>query len=427
MKMKRVLILSYYYFPCNGVAAYRPNSWYKYFPKNNIYPIVLTRHWNGNENKWPDYLVEKTEPEKFLRHENGATCYMPYYTNLIVKFTRHHVVQKLGISKLFHLILPLLGKFQLEVDAYNCLKKKAIELIKTEKIDAIIATSPPLNIINLAYKLGSKYNIPYIIDFRDSWNNLQLIDDFKPTIKDLYFNKTKEFYLKKWLSNSKKVITVTPIISELLLKNIGIQSDVVTNGYEKDLLTSLYAEPNKQKFIVSVIGTIHEMQNIQVLLNGLKLFLKNNGDERIEIAFYGVESFDSVTRLIKEALPLNRVITTPRISRNEAIAKMFDSSVLLFPSYHKYRDYYTAKIFEYLGSKRNILMVPANNDKVDELIKDSGSGKIAVSEKDVAFILNKWFEEFKAFGKLNYNGNEEYINKFSRESLAGKLAELAFS
>ncbi len=41
--MKKVLIIAYDFPPLNSVGAKRPYSWYKYFKKYNVYPIVITR------------------------------------------------------------------------------------------------------------------------------------------------------------------------------------------------------------------------------------------------------------------------------------------------------------------------------------------------------------------------------------------------
>ena len=56
--MKRVLVICYYFPPCNGAPAWRPYSWAKNFHLHGIRPTILSRHWSGEENTWEDFIKE---------------------------------------------------------------------------------------------------------------------------------------------------------------------------------------------------------------------------------------------------------------------------------------------------------------------------------------------------------------------------------
>ena len=123
-----------------------------------------------------------------------------------------------------------------------------------------------------------------------------------------------------------------------------------------------------------------------------------------------------MSQLVKKSLPKNFLHISPRVNKAEAIEHTLTSNVLIFPSYKGYKDYYTAKIFEYLGSERNIIMVPGNNDLVDDLILKTQAGKIANSGKEFVKILDNWYMEWKTTGTIKYHGIKENINFFSREN-----------
>ena len=48
--MKKVLLLAYDFPPYTAIGAARPNSWYKHLHENGIYPTVVTRHWDIDNN-----------------------------------------------------------------------------------------------------------------------------------------------------------------------------------------------------------------------------------------------------------------------------------------------------------------------------------------------------------------------------------------
>ncbi|MFM7666825.1 MAG: glycosyl transferase family 1, partial [Bacteroidota bacterium] len=47
--MKKVLIISYFFPPCNLTASNRIAGWKKHLPEFGIYPIIVTRNWTGSE------------------------------------------------------------------------------------------------------------------------------------------------------------------------------------------------------------------------------------------------------------------------------------------------------------------------------------------------------------------------------------------
>ena len=97
--------------------------------------------------------------------------------------------------------------------------KNYLSILSKEKYKLIIVTSPPLNLIRLAYDLNKKFNIPFVVDFQDSWNNLMLAENYNPKIKEKFYNyfesngwlvggrskmKNWKAAANNWMLNSKK-------------------------------------------------------------------------------------------------------------------------------------------------------------------------------------------------------------------------------
>jgi hypothetical protein len=413
--MENILILTYYYPPCIGVPAYRPFSWSKDFHQHGFNTTIITRHWNGNEKKWDEYLEENLSESKTITNQNSKTIYLSYKKNKYLKLAENKWIKKMGISKLIYLFLTISGNFQVELDGFNCFKECLYNELKKEKYKLIIVTSPPLNLIKLAYKANKKFNIPFVVDFQDSWNNMILAENYKPTTKELFYNYLKEFYLKKWLKKSLFITAVTPAFNAFVKRLTHSPIEIITNGFEKNAYIK-NIKPIDTFFNISLMGTVHPIQDISMMLEGLNLFLKDKNSDNIQLNFIGLNSFPEISKKIRAALPEKFIYATDRVSMEESVELTLAANVLLFPSYKGYKGYYTAKIFEYLGSGRNILMVPGNNDVVDDLILSTQTGKIANSDKEFAEVLENWYTEWKNTGTILYHGIRENIDFYSREN-----------
>ncbi|MDF2450175.1 MAG: hypothetical protein K0R26_2679 [Bacteroidota bacterium] len=414
--MENILILAYYYAPCRGVAAYRPSSWAKDFQKHNFKTTTITRQWEGNENVWTDYQKELDWDIKIVNENNSKTIYLPYRKNKYLMLSEKKWMRLLGFNKLIHLFLTITGNFQPEVDAYACFKEYLFKHLQNEKYKVIIVTSPPLNILKLAVAVNKEFKIPFIVDFQDSWNNLMLSENYNPCRKEKFYNSMKLWYLQKWLSKVSFIITVTPSIADLIEKVTEKPVRIITNGFEKEKYTTTPVKATNSYFNISLMGTVHPIQDITMMLKGLNLFLNGKDPELVRVNFIGLNSVPESSRKVKAALPDKFVYISDRVSMDESVEMTLAANILLFPCYKGYKDYYTAKIFEYLGAGRNILMVPGNNDIVDDLILRTGTGKIANSEEEFAAILEKWYIEWKSTGSVEYRGLRENIDFYSREN-----------
>jgi len=168
---------------------------------------------------------------------------------------------------------------------------------------------------------------------------------------------------------------------------------------------------------------LYETQDIDFIIKGFKEFLSlvNNVSD-CSIEFIGQDYLPAISERLKKHLPEGSILTTPRISRKEALQKMKSSHVLYYAGWKGWKGIYSGKIFEYLAAKRNILIAPGDDDVIDELVLETRSGKIANSVEEFSQILFAWYLEWKENKELDYNGIDEKIAEYTREALAKKLA-----
>lgn len=420
--MKKALILTYYFPPHNGVAGWRAYSWSRYLHKYKIYPTIMTRHWQGNENKWDDSTREDTRPPVIEQQEHSSVLFLPFQHSLLKKIAGTFIFKIKIISKLFYFFTLLIGRFSIEIDAYNMFKKELKSYLKEHQFDMVIITAPPQNLVRLGYYIEKKYKIPVILDFRDLWDNEELRDDYKPGFRKRISNAIKKFYLKRWLKNVSLITTVSQSLAEKISSLVPQKVVEITNGFEAELFTN---EPKKNSdfFVISYIGTIYPQLDLSIIIQGLNKFISQVGSQKIRLNFIGTEAIDSVAEKIKQNLPEECLLITPRISKAEAITYTTNSDVLLHAAFKTYKGIYTGKLFYYLGAKKNILIAPGDEDVIEALIKKTDAGKVAHSVDEFYAALLGWYEEWKKAGTVPYYGKQHIISNYTREHQAKLFAE----
>jgi hypothetical protein len=426
--MKKVLILSYYFPPYNGIPGWRPYSWFKHFHKYNIHPTVVTRHWDGSENEWTSTIKESDKPPIIEENESGCLISIPYQHSPFKKISDSALFKIPGVGKLYFLFLLSIGRLSVEIDAYYSFKKFLETYLKTHSFDVIIVSAPPQNIIRLGYYLSKKFNTRFIADFRDIWNNHELNKNYKPSKSEVIKSFIQKRYLKKWLKQAEFVITVSESLARKIRSITSKKVIEITNGFEEELLQGQGIIPSSSVFTISVVGTIYPQQDMSVLINGINKLISETNTQKIQLNFIGIEAIKSVASELKSKLsPDANVYTSARVPREEAIKYTLSSHILVYPGWKNYEGIYSGKIFEYLGAQKNILIAPGDMDIIDQLVEKSGAGKIAHTETECFLILKQWFDEWEKNGSVRYSGKKEIINTYTRESLAKTLADYILS
>ena len=163
--MKKVLIISYFFPPCNFVGAERTAYWTKNLHKYQIYPVVVTRCWNEGQKD----IIGKVDnnESKTIKNDEFEVNYVSYNNQLRDYFTKTAFVRKFFtlIYKLSYYIFPK------KINYINILKRSDEILKKNPEIKTLIISGRPFESFFFGYKLKKKYSyIQWIPDYRDQWN-----------------------------------------------------------------------------------------------------------------------------------------------------------------------------------------------------------------------------------------------------------------
>jgi len=442
--MKNVLILAYDFPPYVSVGGMRPTSWFKNMHRHGLYPIIITRQWSNEFRDYRDFISASHSKETIIeKTKEGTIIKTPYKPNL-----SNRLLLKYGDSRFKFLRKMVTAYYEFAQFVFLVGPKKELylaaeEYMKDQQVDMILATGEPYVLFKFASQLSSKYNIPWIADYRDTWSQNRAASNY------MLKNKWESIFEKKYLANVKLITTASPVfkknISELLP---GKSFRIVSNGFD---LESIEAASNirqgEEKMSIAFVGAVYDWHPMKSFLNSCCQFVKKEGNPEFEINFYGVNQshfkYDIADLLKMEYPELEQYVTIyPKIPNEELVQKLATNNLFLLFNYYTYMG---TKIYDYLGLKRNILLCYSNDDEArelrkkyynfkegnfgeirvqEDLMKQTKSGIIVKNSAHLKDVLAMYYEEFQM--KRTIQCNSIGIDDFSRDAQVEKMSDIIF-
>lgn len=417
--MRKVLVIAYYFPPMGLSGVQRTLKFVKYLPEYDWEPIVLTTNAPAYY-AYDNTLIDEINQEsiKIYRTEKDITKYVKKSS----KDTDQNVVKY--PSRFTQFARKTITSLFLQPDSRILWKKQAIKLaeliFQENKIDAIYATAPPYTDFIIAQELSAKYNVPFIIDYRDLWvDNAFYI--YPTPFHKLYAMKLEN----EILQNSSKAIVINRFMKESLLRryrNIS-HSDVsiIPHGFDASDFNIARKHINKSdKFIITHSGLFPDDLTPEYFLKALKIFLEKNPNAKnqIEVRFVGILRKQHF-KLIKKFGLEEYCILTGYIDHISAVRNLLESDVLWMMITNNIAT--PSRLYEYFGAgKAMIICAPDGNIK--ELAESSGSA-YTTNPKDVegiSFGLDQFYSLWKN-NKLP-KIHEGFAERFDRRELTADLS-----
>tara|TARA_B110001452_G_scaffold266621_1_gene273977 strand:- start:566 stop:1834 length:1269 start_codon:yes stop_codon:yes gene_type:complete len=415
--MDKVLIISYFFSPCNFVGGERTDYWAKNLYKEDIYPIVLTRNWNYNQKD----IVGRVSNNKYRldKNTNREIHYLKH------KFQARDLLKNINLlRKILTLSRQILFYLAPKSIPYYNIYLKAHELLSNNRdIKNVIVSGKPFEAYFFGYQLKKEFpHISWIPDYRDQWNTYP--DELSKSRITKLFSKLEKKLEKKWTSNCSYFLTTTPKWAARIEGFIMKKGVVILNGFNGNLI--LENQTNTNKFLkIIYAGTLYPNQNIEVFLKCISEI--NQGlENKIEIEFIGIEVIKSqryrVEKISKDHV--GKIIISPRVSKKELHIKMLSADLLFLTSFDNVQGWYPVKLFEYSKYPSPIILFPSDNGIMEDYIKTTGTGyviksPIKLKEKLIQLIKLKNKNQEPSVKK-----NKEELFKFSRSNQTMELARV---
>ena len=347
-------------------------------------------------------LLSERISENDLRYDSTNKPVFKDGLNTVLVFPH----QQSMINKLYCKFLDLISPSKRPRKLYNTLSSLDFN---NSKFDIIWATFPDHCSLAIAEKLSRKLNIPWVVDFRDCYQN-------KMSLLQRLLLPVRMNSLKNVISSAHAITSVAKALSAQLNRikpNIPVY--IIENAFDKNRLPkTLIYSPIKKTISFVFTGTI--IKNVGQTLIPLLDSLKRN--ERLIDLNVKVEVFGRVTQQVinqhKKHKLANLINFHGIVSRETALMNSAKADILVMGHIM------SSKLYDYISVQRPILMTrsdfgecerhihdnnigwaPRNNDEMDAAIKEifymAKKGNIPSIKPSIA----KKFEYSKRAKKLD--------------------------
>jgi glycosyltransferase involved in cell wall biosynthesis len=300
----------------------------------------------------------------------------------------------------------------------------AEKIISENEINLIYATAPPYTDFLIACELKNKFNIPLVLDYRDSW--IDCPNNFYPTP----FHKNKHRKLETAvLKSADKIITINNRIKELIHLRYPFISDekvkVIPQGFDPEDFENISTSLRNKKMRITYSGSFLNYYTPKYFLDGLKIAADKNPEliNNIEACFIG--TFPEKYKNYIETLGLSKCVNIVGYVEHSICTKYLLESDVLWMMINKTERsdlHSTGKLYEYFGAKKPILAcVPQGVAR--QSLKMHGAAILTEpdSSAEIAEAILDFYNKFKN-GSLPVPNNE-IISMYDRKRLTGKLAD----
>jgi hypothetical protein len=399
-----------------GMAgAVRPVKFIKYFPRYDWHPVVITSTPKTYYSK-DEYLLEEIDlPEVEIHRTKGRRH------NLMTG----HKLRNLPNESRRQFWCKLRKAFKVP-DPYIKWRKKAVKLasqiIESQKIDIIFATAPPFTDFVAAGELKKKYNIPLVIDYRDSW--LYSPENFYPASFYRFANLKKE---QEVLRVADETITVNRRIKEHIIEtyhNIRhTDINIVPFGFDdEEFKNTTYQLPRTNKMRFTHAGSFYG-ETPKYFLKGLEIAFKRRPElrKKIEACFIGLLSKEDKKCIIKHNL-IEAVYAPGYVNHKEFVKYLLATDVLWFTIGKGSNDELISplKLSEYFGARKPILACITDGVS-KQMLRHYNAVKICPPDEPEA-IAGMIIEYYDLYAKNEMPvPNEEVIDKYDINKLTHEL------
>jgi glycosyltransferase involved in cell wall biosynthesis len=297
----------------------------------------------------------------------------------------------------------------------------ALRIIRSEKIDIVITTSPPSSVHLVGAAVRRMTGVRWAADLRDS---IVAKPDRRFERLAVRVKEQGNVLVARLVARlADAIVAVTGTIAEEMRRlNARGPISTIPNGCDFDDFEGLEHHPS-ERFRITHTGSFFGARTARPFLDAL-----SRSDPRIVARFVG--DFRATEREWAEQLDLvGRIELHGYVSRRRSLELQRDSEALLLllpDAGERNKDVPSGKIYEYLAAERPILAAVPCDGKAAELIEATKSGTVVQADDTDALAaeLNRMFEQWLSGVLPTPRLTPEWKERLSRKSRARELLAL---
>lgn len=425
-KMKKVLIITYYWPPAGGAGVQRALKFVKYLPQFGWQPIVLsvenpdspTEDRSLLEDIPKECKVYKTkslEPFEIYKKVTGKKSGEKIPGDVLLKSNNDSFKDKLAKWVRLNLFIP-----DAKIGWKRYAVKKGLEIIKNENINLIFTTSPPQTTALIGRKLSKLTGIKWVADFRDPWMEIVYYQNLNRSKITKAIDASLE---KKVMNDADAIITISEDMADLIKGKAKNQNVVIIpNGFDETDFESVELTKN-DKFTIAYTGAMSKDRIPYPFISALKKLIYDDGIKNVQMKFAGRFCPEFHELIKKENLSEFFIMQNfvPHLESTK-ILKSADALLLVIDNVPNNKGFLTGKLFEYMGCRKPIFAIGPVDGDANTIIRESDCGTmIDYADNEGAYralkmMFDNWERDISHF-KFD-------VGQFSRENLTKKLTEI---
>jgi len=427
-ELKKVVIITYFFPPCNLTASQRSLGWAKHLHEFGYYPIIITRNWD-HPIKGPDDMHVDSGSKLVIQKEVGYEVhYLPFKGNL-----RDRLYAKYGKSK-YNLIRKVLSFIELigvhfftAMIPFSNIYRYTREYLKmNNEIKHLIISGNPFELFRFGYLLNKQFKIAWIADYRDDWTSSEV--NHSRGIADVFIRKLERRSENIWVGSASLITTISDYYANKISKIVGRPGKVILNGFFTEDYQHLPTGSYFKEFTIVYNGMLYPSQEIEIFIKAFIQFVDKHPQHRsqIKLRFPGILFLKHVAERVMALLSgyEDLVIMTERISRDEVLEIQSKAHVLLMVAHRNTYGIPSSKIYEYMAIGKPVLICPGDHDILHNTFLNYNLGMVAYNAEEAERHLDSSFNVFLKQEYSTLKADQNYVNKFNRRHQTRELALL---
>jgi glycosyltransferase involved in cell wall biosynthesis len=415
----RILIVSFFYPPFSSIGGLRVSKMSKYLGELGWDVRVLTT----DRDDVPADLALEIPVERVVRAHARDINAVPKLV-LGRRRVRTHGFEMSGRFRPLHIAGAAYRELTNFPDGQIGWYRPAVSagdtLIAGWRPDVVFSSALPATSHLVARRLAKKHGIPWAAEYRDPWTDSRSRRRIWP------LRGLERVLEDRTVRDASAIVTVSDAWgAQLAARFPGAAIHVIPNGFDSaDYQLDL--EPRRDgPLSLLYTGRLYPRQDPRPLFLAIRTLLDAGTVDARDVRVRFVGRYLSSARDAASAFGLlgSVVEIEAPIAHHDALAEQRRAHALvMFLGADDDVGWRPAKLYEYLGARRPILMVGGSESHEARAVLAACSAGLAVSEaSEIAGQIARWSAELRATGSVAFGGDERCIGAFERRALAVRL------
>lgn len=420
----RVLLISFHFPPMNVISAYRAEGFARYLPDHGMEVTVLTT--TRDERTGGSTWHAAGTPVEVETWERARVIRIPRVRTGMQRFIDASLRIPMW-SKLVVLGSGLMGSFNVHmVDVHQGYKRYLRKTLRKDMFDVVLATAPPDEHIALGAWVARTHGIPFVADYRDPYDTRSLMAQQRMQLATRVLLDLKRHHHRHWAKHISLVTSISGPLLQHLAKDLHCNRVLeVRNGFLPGKANTDEQTIRSDRFCITYAGRIYPWQDVLPFTRAYRLFMERltlAEQATVDLQMYGCQDPDQIALIKNELRRFAVGIEAKRIPEAKNYARVAESAVLIVFDIAQVGGY-TGKLMDYLGCRRNVLLIPSDHGVMGELVRSARIGMATDDPEQAAEQLISWYREWKLEGRPTFHGDNKFIEQGSRKVQTARLAD----